>query len=107
MAAARAATVGELTKELALTRERGYSIDDESIRQGVYCVAAPVFDASGQPVAGVGVCVHKATLGANRGAAHCDAVRQAARTLSQRLGAALPNLGTPRSRRPAKPSARK
>ena len=36
-----------LQKELALTRRRGYSIDDEGVREGVYSFGAPVFDASG------------------------------------------------------------
>ena len=36
-----------LLKELALTRKRGYSIDDEAVREGVYSFGAPVFDASG------------------------------------------------------------
>ena len=41
-----------LLKELALTRKRGYSIDDEAVREGVYSFGAPVFDASGEAVAG-------------------------------------------------------
>ncbi len=40
--------VEALQKELALTRKRGYSIDDEAVREGVYSFGAPVFDASGQ-----------------------------------------------------------
>ncbi len=75
-----------LMKELALTAKRGYSIDDESVREGVYSFGAPVFDASGQVVAGVAVCINKALLGADRGDRHRDAVLAVARTLSQRLG---------------------
>ena len=75
-----------LTKELTATRKRGYSIDDETVREGVYSFGAPVFDASGMVVAGVGVCINKALLGADRGDRHRDAVLAVARTLSQRLG---------------------
>lgn len=76
-----------LLKELAQTRKRGYSIDDETVREGVYSFGAPVFDASGQAVAGVAVCINKALLGADRGERHREAVLKVARTLSQRLGA--------------------
>lgn len=75
-----------LLKELALTRRRGYSIDDEAVREGVYSFGAPVFDASGQAVAGVAVCINKALLGADRGERHRTAVLAVADTLSQRLG---------------------
>ena len=50
-ARARAAST-TLFKELALTRRRGYSIDDGCVREGVYSFGAPVFDASGEAVAG-------------------------------------------------------
>lgn len=80
--------VTELLKELGQVRERGYSIDDEGVRAGVYCYGAPVFDAAGSPIAGVGVCLNKAMLGADDGARHRDLVLQTARVLSERLGAA-------------------
>jgi IclR family transcriptional regulator, blcABC operon repressor len=79
--------IADLVKELALTRERGYSIDDEGVREGVICYGAPVFDASGVPVAGVGVCLNKAMLAKGGGERHQRHVMQAARVLSQRLGA--------------------
>jgi IclR family transcriptional regulator, blcABC operon repressor len=75
-----------LLKELALTRKRGYSIDDESVREGVYSFGAPVFDAKGQAVAGVAVCINKALIGADRGGRHRAAALAVARTLSHRLG---------------------
>jgi len=78
--------VEALLKELAVNRKRGYSIDDEAVREGVYSFGAPVFDASGQAVAGVAVCINKALLGADRGERHRDAILTVARTLSQRLG---------------------
>ncbi len=78
----------ELMGELAATRERGYSIDDEHVRQGVYCMAAPVFDAAGEVVAGVGICLQKAALKPRFAAQQRDTVVDVARQLSQRLGAA-------------------
>ena len=79
--------VEALLKELAQTKKRGYSVDDETVREGVYSFGAPVFDASGRAVAGVAVCINKALLGADRGERHREAVLKVARTLSLRLGA--------------------
>jgi DNA-binding IclR family transcriptional regulator len=44
-----------LEEELAKIRQTGYSVDNEESMVGVRCVAAPVLDASGQPVAAVSV----------------------------------------------------
>ncbi|MBI5255590.1 MAG: IclR family transcriptional regulator [Burkholderiales bacterium] len=80
------ADLDALAAELAATRARGYSIDDEGIRLGVYCLAAPVLDAGGRPVAGVGVCMNKATLHPDETARQRERVLDTARALSQRLG---------------------
>lgn len=82
-----AGTQAELLDELARVRERGWSIDDEGIREGVVALAAPIFGASGQPVAGLGVCLNKAVLNEEQTERQRQLVMQAARTLSQRLGA--------------------
>ena len=44
-----------LDAELAFIRERGYAVDDEENELTIRCVAAPVFDASQQPLGGVSV----------------------------------------------------
>lgn len=77
----------DLMRELALTRERGYSVDDEVVRQGVYCVAAPVFDSTAQVVAGLVVCQQKNSLKARGLLQQRDSAVRAAQELSQRLGA--------------------
>jgi DNA-binding IclR family transcriptional regulator len=63
-------------------------------------MGAPVFDASGQPVAGIGVCINKVMLGTDRGERHREAVLNAAHVLSQRLGADLRHLEPATSKRP-------
>ena len=73
--------------ELALTRERGFAVDDGGVREGVYSLAAPVFDARGLPVAGIAVCINKAVLSDAEQRRHGELVAQAAQRLSQRLGA--------------------
>ena len=45
------ATGRELLRELAASRERGYSVCDEEIELGVRSIAVPVFDAADRPVA--------------------------------------------------------
>jgi IclR family transcriptional regulator, blcABC operon repressor len=91
--------LGTLLSELEQTLERGYAIDDEGVREGVYCIAAPVFDATARAVAGVGVCVHKSMLGSDGGARHRDALLRIAQQLSQRLGGTVPPLRAPTAAR--------
>ncbi|MEO8835361.1 MAG: IclR family transcriptional regulator [Caldimonas sp.] len=79
-----------LQKELALTRKRGYSVDDGAVRQGVYSFGAPVFDASGEAVAAIAVCINKAQLGSERGARHREAARDVAERLTRRIGGESP-----------------
>ena len=89
---ARGATlsIDSLLDELVHTRERGYSVDDEGVREGVHCIGAPVFDASGAVVAGVGVCIQKASINAPTRDKHLDTVQRAARQLTQRIGGRVP-----------------
>jgi DNA-binding IclR family transcriptional regulator len=98
-----------LLKELALTRRRGYSIDDETVREGVYSVGAPVFDASGAAVAGVAVCINKAQLAADSRDRFRDATLNVARALSQRLGGEVPQAAglAPRAPRALRAPARR
>jgi DNA-binding IclR family transcriptional regulator len=76
-----------LLKELALTKKRGYSVDEEAVREGVCSFGAPVFDASHQAVAGVAVCVNKALLGPGKGDRYRRLALDTAAALSLRLGA--------------------
>jgi len=42
-------------RDLARTRERGFAIDDQERAEGMRCIAAPVFNAYAEPVAGLSV----------------------------------------------------
>jgi IclR family acetate operon transcriptional repressor len=44
-----------LAEDLALTRARGWALDGEERTMGMTCVAAPIFDLHGDPVAGLSV----------------------------------------------------
>lgn len=45
----------DLMREFVRIRERGYAFDREEREPGVTCVAAPVFDASGEAIAAVSI----------------------------------------------------
>lgn len=70
---------------LALTRSRGYAVDDEETLRGVICLAAPVLDTAGQCCGAIGVSFPKRppAPGIARIAA---SVRDAAQRASERLG---------------------
>jgi IclR family acetate operon transcriptional repressor len=44
-----------LFDDLTKTRERGYAVDDQERAEGMRCVAAPIFNAHAEPVAGLSV----------------------------------------------------
>lgn len=44
-----------LKDELARTRERGYSIDDQEMVLGVFCVGVPIVDRLGHPIAAISI----------------------------------------------------
>ena len=39
----------QLRQELAKIRRQGYAVDNEELAQGLYCLAAPIFDFNGYP----------------------------------------------------------
>jgi DNA-binding IclR family transcriptional regulator len=47
----------KFAEELAVSKQRGYAIDDEEDAIGYRCLAAPILDASGSPVAAVSLMV--------------------------------------------------
>lgn len=48
-------TLPALRKQLAVTRERGWSMDDEEHEPGIQCYGAAVLGADGQPLAAISV----------------------------------------------------
>ena len=48
-------TLPVLLDDLTKVRERGYAIDNEECSKGLFCLAAPVLDVSGYPVAGISI----------------------------------------------------
>lgn len=57
----------DLRINLALTRQRGYAIDANETHEGLTCVARPIFDASGIPIASIGITCVTALVSADAG----------------------------------------
>ncbi|PWR02445.1 IclR family transcriptional regulator [Meridianimarinicoccus roseus] len=77
-----------LEADLVATRARGFSIDAEERNEGMCCVAAPVFDLHGDPVAGLSVSGPTTRVRAADMDRLGGEVRRAAATLSGALGGA-------------------
>jgi IclR family acetate operon transcriptional repressor len=79
-----------LRAELALTRARGWAIDDEERNLGMRCVAAPIFNEHREAVAGVSISGPAARV-ARAAAPELGArVRAAAERITRATGGALP-----------------
>ncbi|MGH7863056.1 MAG: IclR family transcriptional regulator, partial [Candidatus Dormibacteraceae bacterium] len=75
----------QLRLELATIRENGFATDSEESEPGLCCLAAPVFDHSGQVVAAVGIAAPKLRMVPNREAYQVQVLRSALR-ISALLG---------------------
>ncbi len=75
-----------LRADLELTRARGYAVDDEEHAVGLRCVAAPIFDEHGAPIAGLSISGPCARVTEGRVAVLGALVEAAARAISLELG---------------------
>ncbi len=79
-------TLGAIRKEAELTRQRGYSLDNEEFNPGVRCLAAPVFAADGTVAAAVGITAATLRFTKDRIPEMARKVRTVAGELSRLLG---------------------
>jgi IclR family acetate operon transcriptional repressor len=87
--------VEDLVDDLRTVRERGYAVDDEELNLDVRCVAAPVFDLYGSPVASLGLSGPAARLDRSRLADLGSQVRAAALQITHELGGHVPDAFAP------------
>ena len=78
-------TQAKFLSELEKIRERGYAIDDEENSLGARCVAAPIFDSFGKPIAGIGLSGTTSQINRAFLAKVADMVQDAAKKISQNL----------------------
>jgi IclR family acetate operon transcriptional repressor len=83
-------TLAAIRRECDLTRQRGYSLDDEEFNLGVRCLAAPVFASDGTVAAAMGVTAATVRFTKERIPEIAAAVMQAAAELSRLLGYTAP-----------------
>jgi IclR family acetate operon transcriptional repressor len=76
----------EFADHLTRVRRLGYAIDDEEHRLGIRCVAAPVLDHTGLAIASISIAGPAFRLTRERIAEIITPLREAAQTLSIRLG---------------------
>lgn len=76
----------EIQREAELTRERGFSLDNEEFNAGVRCLAAPVFGADGSVVAALGITASTLRFSLDRIPEISTKVRAVAAELSQLIG---------------------
>ena len=79
-------TPAELKAQLKTIREKGYSIDNEEIEEGVRCIGAPVLDHTGRPIAAISVSAPSFRLPMDKVPAAAAAVSRAAQALSAEMG---------------------
>lgn len=79
-------TVSALQLDLELTRQRGYSLDNEEFNPGVRCLAAPVFSSDGSVVAAIGITASTMRFTKARVPEMAARVQAAARELSGLIG---------------------
>jgi len=79
-------TQARFLRELEKVRAQGYAIDDEENSLGGRCVAAPVYDSAGAVAGSVGVSGTTAQSDPAHLPKVIEAVKSAARKLSQQLG---------------------
>ena len=79
-------TVAHLLQDLDETRRRGYARDLGEYSEDVRCLAAPVVDVEGRPVAAVSLSMSRDRFSAKREAEMAPVLMDVVRAISRRLG---------------------
>ncbi len=75
-----------LKKQLEKVRKDGYAMDNEEYHEGVRCLAAPVFDSSGEVCAAIGITASCVRFTKKRAPEIAEEVKGVARELTALLG---------------------
>ncbi len=80
----------ELERDLIRTRQRGYAIDNEERTEGMRCIAAPIFNAHAEAVAGLSISGPVFRLTLERAEEMGALVKQAAQSVTDATGGVMP-----------------
>jgi DNA-binding IclR family transcriptional regulator len=75
-----------LQREMAAIRDRGYAVDDEEYNDGILCIASPILNAHGLPVALMGVSGPKSRISEARVEEYGRVIRKHAMEISHTFG---------------------
>ena len=75
-----------LREELGRIRQRGYSIDDQEVVMGVWCVAVPIVDRNGRPVGALSITGPSPKKAGREVMPLVEMLHDACGTVSRRLG---------------------
>nr|WP_250517815.1 IclR family transcriptional regulator [Caballeronia sp. INDeC2] len=76
----------KLRVELALTRERGWSVDDEEQEAGIHCFGSAIYGRLGTPIAAISVSTLRFRQKENLRQAYVEPLLEVCRTISRRIG---------------------
>lgn len=82
--------IGDLDRDLTATRKRGYAIDNEERTEGMRCIAAPIFNAHGEAVAGLSISGPVFRLSLERAEEMGALVKRAAQGVTEATGGRVP-----------------
>jgi IclR family acetate operon transcriptional repressor len=75
-----------LREELGRIRQRGYSIDDQEVVMGVWCVAVPIVDRNGRPIGALSITGPSPKKAGREVMPLVEMLHDACGTVSRRLG---------------------
>jgi IclR family transcriptional regulator, acetate operon repressor len=78
--------IGELGRVLAETRKCGYAVDDEEYVDGIRCIASPILNEMGFPIAAIGISGPKLRLPKGKITEYGQKVKDAALNVSLHCG---------------------
>lgn len=84
-------TYEALLNELSVIRSRGWAVDNEEHELGVVCIAAPIFDYSGAPVAALSTSFPASRIDEERRITFAAQITSSARAITNLLGGPIPH----------------